>query len=233
MSESNNARERLVHVTGKGRLLVKPDYIRVSMRLSSEAKEYDKAMLKASERLESLTKALGEVGFGEDDVKTSEFSVDATHEYQNKFGKSKKVETGFAVKQRVNLGFDMDLDRLSRTLAVIAQWSTSEPDLSVKFTVKDPSGVRDAVLQAAAKNARRQAEVLCEASGVKLGALVKVDYSCTDVNFVSVTTYDAGMSKSFSAMRNVSYSLSVRPMTKIKPDEIDVRDSASFTWAIG
>ena len=51
------------------------------------------------------------------------------------------------------------------------------PELSIVFTVKDPSAVNKELLKSATANAREKAEILCEASGVELGKLLIIDYN--------------------------------------------------------
>ena len=226
--------DRLITVRGVGKASVKPDLVRVAMRLESKDKDYGKAMGKAADRIRSLLAAMAAIGFQEDDVKTSDFSVRTTSEYKHSFGHAKEVQTGFQVSQRVKLEFDLDLDRLSDVLGAISQWSKSDPDLSVIFTVKDPAAVRDAVLQSVAVNARRQAEALCGASGVKLGDLVKIDYSWKEVEFRSPTSYGV----SYTVTRDISSQSLSRSMpdrsavAAIRPDDIKVEDSAAFVWEI-
>lgn len=225
--------DRLITVKSKGRIFVKPDYIRISMLIESKHKAYDKAMEKAADRIDSLVSVLAAVGFAEYDIKTSDFSVRTTSEYRRMLGHSKEVETGFKVSQHVKIGFGLDLEKLADTLAAIAQWSKSDPDLTVEFTVRDPAAVRDAVLQAAAENARRQAETLCAASGVKLGNLVRVDYSWTEAEYRSSTGYRT-YCDSRTITKDVSLmSLSRDTVVRMQPDDIDAHDSATFVWEIG
>lgn len=226
--------DRRITVIGKGRALVKPDQIEVSMRLETRDKNYSKAIGKAADRVKALHKALEAVGFTEDDVRTSDFSVRTTSEFRGSpVGGRKKVDTGFEVSQRVNIKFDLDLKRLSKTLGVISHWSGSDPDLSVYFTAKDPNMIKDMVLKSAAESARRQAEVLCEASGVKLGLLVSVNYSWTDSSFRSRTVYRDSMSITRDRSKlAASNAMDAEAFVDMQPDDIDVSDSATFVWAI-
>lgn len=221
--------DRRITVTGKGRALVKPDFIEIGMKLETKEKKYDTALERAADRVGSLAEALASAGFGEDDVKTSNFDVSTTTEYKDGLiGRGKQVETGFKVSQNVKIGFDMDMKRLAQVLEAIGQWSGSDPDLSVSFTVKDPDAVKDQVLQSAAKSARHQAEILCGASGVKLGALVTVNYAWSEISIRSRTIYHDAR----TVTRDRSASLNLTSFAKLQPDDIDARDSATFVWEI-
>lgn len=62
---------RTITVKGVGNVTVKPDFIVVSMKLKTEAKEYDRAMELASEKIEQLNKSLENIGFEKSAVKTT------------------------------------------------------------------------------------------------------------------------------------------------------------------
>lgn len=115
------------------------------------------------------------------------------------------------------------MDRLSETLSAVSECS-SHPQLSISFTVKDTTAINEEMLRSAAANARKKAEILCEASGVKMGALIAIDYNWAELNFHSRTQYmlregtrDFGMTDS---------------AIDIEPDDIDVSDTATFVWEI-
>lgn len=68
------------------------------------------------------------------------------------------------------------MGRLSLALSAIAG-CLSHPQLSVAFTVKDATAINEAMLRSAAANAKKKAEILCEASGVTMGDLIAIDYN--------------------------------------------------------
>lgn len=66
--------------------------------------------------------------------------------------------------------------------------------------------------------------MLCEASGVKLGQLLIIDYNWDELNVYSDTKYKFD-ERSFRE-------LSAIPSMDIEPDNIDVQDTATFVWEI-
>lgn len=60
---------------------------------------------------------------------------------------------------------------------------------SPRFYCLDPSAVNKELLKSATVNAREKAEILCEASGVKLGELLTIDYNWGELNIISHTDY--------------------------------------------
>lgn len=72
--------ERVIRVTGKGRLRVRPDMTRITMTLEDVKKDYDKTLKASSEDTEALKSLLGKEGFAPEDIKTLSFNVDIENE---------------------------------------------------------------------------------------------------------------------------------------------------------
>ena len=112
----------------------------------------------------------------------------------------------------------MDNDKLNAAVDTIAV-SLAQPKISIAFTIKNADAFHDEILKDAARNARRQAEILCAASGVKLGKLLRVNYSWNefDIRHEPVDALLAPSGKNSFDFR---------------PDEIKANDSVDFIWEI-
>lgn len=215
---------KTITVKGSGKVSAKPDYVVISMSLSSQDMEYDKAMELAANELNQLKNALQGAGFEEKALKTSNFNVrtdyinikDADGSYQNKFN-------GYVVLHSIKLGFDFDTAKLSKALSAVSE-CLSNPELSIKFTVRDESAVNEEMLRLASQNARRKAEILCDASGVELGALLSVDHNWGESDHVSATNYR--MAAECMKMSELSRGVD------IEPDDIEISDTVTFVWEI-
>lgn len=123
------------------------------------------------------------------------------------------------------MSFGFDSLRLAKILSAISA-SDAKPELNIAFTVKDPSKVSEALLESAALNAKEKAEVLCRSSAVTLGTLLSIDYNWNELNILSHTRYE---------IENEMMPLmaaSECSVPEIEPDDIDVRDTATFVWEI-
>ncbi len=198
---------RTITVKGIGEVSTRPDYVTLSMKLKAKDKEYDKAMDIAADQLSALNESLVSIGFERDAVKTTNFDVDTEYDrYKDQQGDYQYI-----------------FKRLPQALSAIAN-CMAEPELRVAFTVKDPTAVNEALLREATKNARKKAEILCEASNVKLGQLLIIDYNWGELNIVSDTQFDMG---------NRCYSdLMTSKSMDIEPEDINVSDTAAFVWEI-
>ena len=215
---------RIITVKGIGKASAKPDYVEISMSLHTRDKNYDRAMELAGQHIQHLTETICAIGFEKSDLKTANFNVRT--DYQNvkdRNGNYNRVFNGYVVDHSLKLEFDFEMQRLSQALSAIAG-CLSNPDLSIRFTVKDATGMNEEMLRSAAFNARRKAEILCEASGVKLGQLLNVDYNWGELEIYSKTQYRVAE----ECMPYAAGSAAI----DIEPDDVDVSDTVTFVWEI-
>ena len=216
---------KTITVKGTGNVSVKPDYVVLAMALETSNRDYETAMREAAERIEQINKSLSTVGFKKESVKTTDFSVRTDYESKkDRSGNYRRVFNGYVVHHHLKVSFDFDTKLLSKALGTIAS-CVAEPELSISFTVKEPSAVNEALLKSAAENAKKKAEILCAASGAKLGELVNIDYNWGELNIYSRTNYNME-SDCFMACAETNYSLD------IEPDDIDATDTVTFVWEI-
>ena len=215
---------KTITVKGVGNVSVKPDLIVVSMKLATEDIEYDKTMELAAQRISLINDSLEKIGFKKNSVKTTDFNVRTNYEsVKDKSGNYKSVFKGYVCNHNLKVEFDFDTKTLARVLSAISE-SLAKPEFSISFTVKNPSVVSGELLKSAVKNAKEKAEILCSASGVKLGELVSIDYNWGEINLYSDTNYEVGdrfMAKA-ACLSNID----------IQPDDIKTSDTATLVWEI-
>ena len=216
---------RTLTVKGTGSVKIPPDMTVVSMTLRSLDKDYEKSMNKSAEQLSALKKALTTVGFKDEDLKTSNYNVCTEHEsVRDEYGNYKSVFAGYACIQSLVLEFDFDTVRLGKVISAISS-SVADPEMNISFTVRDKNAVSEALLRSATENARAKAEVLADASGVKLHALLSIDYNWGNINVVSNTGFM--MEKRCMGMNDCCEEAMV-----FTPEDISVTDNVTFVWEI-
>ena len=199
---------------------MKPDYIEITLNISSKDHEYGKAVNYANTAIERLQNAVSSVGFAEEELKTLNFRVNTNYENEaDDMGRYRRVFRGCVCSYRLKLGFDMDTALLSRTIDAVAGCG-ADAELSIGFTVKNPEKVSGELLRSAAENAPEKAEILCAASGVKLGELLSIDYNWSDINVHSASCYAAAG----EAVRGITH--------EFEPEDIKAQDCATFVWTI-
>ena len=214
---------RTITVKGIGAVSVKPDLIVLRLSMVTEEYEYDAAMKAAAEKIDFLNKALEAAGFEKKSAKTADFRVRADYDRLNDGkGNYTSVFMGYKCRHELKIEFDFDTKRLAKALSEISK-CIAKPEISIDFTVKDSSAVSGELLKAAAKNAREKAEILCAASGAKLGELLSIDYNWGELHLYSATDYD---------VEDKCMMLSAADDMDIEPEEIKARDTATFAWEI-
>lgn len=174
--------ERTITVRGVGNISAKPDFIVIEMNIMGQSKNYSEALADASSAVEAVCNAAVSAGHSKDALKTINFGVSSEYDsVRNSKGTYQRVFIGYNCSYNTRLSFDFDRDMLERTLNAIAE-SKAEPELSIRFTVRDDSAVKSALLEAAAENAREKAQILCRASGVELGRLLTVNYDWSEID---------------------------------------------------
>lgn len=214
---------RTITVKGIGAVSVKPDLIVLRLSMETAEYEYDAAMKAAAEKIDFLNKALEAAGFEKKSAKTADFRVRADYDRLNDGkGNYTSVFMGYKCRHELKIEFDFDTKRLAKALSEISK-CIAKPEISIDFTVKDSSAVSGELLKAAVKNARGKAEILCAASGAKLGELLSIDYNWGELHLYSATDYDVeGKCMMPGAADDMD----------IEPEEIKARDTATFAWEI-
>ena len=215
---------RTITVKGTGKASAKPDQVVLSMTLESKHKDYQTAMDMAANQIQHLNDTLSAIGFEKGSVKTTSFDVHTDYDrVKDRHGNYASVFSGYEVTHYLKLSFDFDMKRLSQTLSAISG-CLSHPQLSIAFTVKDATAINEEMLRSATMNARKKAEILCDASGVKLGNLLNIDYNWSELDIYSHTRLDCCEDAIAPKMKAASID--------IDPEDIDVSDSATFVWEI-
>lgn len=220
--------DRTVRVTGKAKISVKPDLVRLIITQSRTETEYEDAIRESSIQKKELTDVLQSLGFDRSDLKTEYFNVEAVEEsYQTEDKAWKNRLVGYRFVHRMKLEFPVASDKLGQVLFVIAHLA-GEPEVSIRYTVSDPEGPKNELLKKAVEDSKVKAEVLSKAAGVSLGAIMSIDYSWDEINLVSRPSDGLMLRKVSSPLAAGSNSIDM----DIEADDIDVTDTVTVVWAI-
>lgn len=219
--------ERTIRVTGKGKISVKPDTIRLRINLEETYPDYDGAMRRSSEVVEQLKELIEKQGYERKELKTLYFKIDAEYEsYQERNSGWLRRFVGYKYVHRMKIEFPAENERLGKMLSALAHCPV-EPEFSIEYTVADPEAVKNELLGNAVKDSRKKAVVLAEASEVKLGEIVMIDYSWGEIDFVSKPLREMSLRCSAEDEDDaVAYNMD------IEPDDIDMTDTVTVVWEI-
>lgn len=218
--------ERMIKVTGKGNISVKPDMIRLTMDLEDMRKNYEETLEQSTIQVEMLKDCFEKLGFARTDLKTLRFNVDTEYEsYQGKNKEWKRRFVGYKFTHSLKIEFDADNKKLGEVLYALAH-APIQPEFRIHYTVKDVEAAKNLLLGKAMEDSKEKARVLTEAAGVKLGKVMNIDYSWGEISFVSEP-----MSRNMMLMEACCPSPAGYDID-IEPDDIDVADTVTVVWGI-
>lgn len=218
--------KRTISVKGIGKAKARPDCIVLTLSLRAANKDYVKTTVIGAQQLEMLQESVEDAGFSKDDLKTTSFSVEARYETEERYENNRtvyhKIFVEFECLHELKLAFDMDLEKLREAIEAIGR-CLSQPQISISFTIKDVATIRDEVLRTAAEDAKRKAQILCDASGVTLGKLININYNWDEVHINHYLETEMSCAGGMSEMA---------PQYNFTPDDIEAGDTVSFLWEI-
>lgn len=215
--------ERTMKVTGKGKISVKPDTIRLLITQRGTKREYDEAVLESARQKGELNEALESKGLKKSDLKTLSFDIDTDYESYQEKGTWKRMFKGYKFTHRMKVEFPMNNEILGRVLSAISK-CLGHPEFSILFTVDDPEPKKNELLGKAIEDSKNKAEVIARASGVSLGKIVNIDYSWGEVEFVS--RFETALPTSCESRASAAMDIDV------EPDDIDMTDTVTIVWEL-
>lgn len=184
-------------VTGEGSVEAPSDRLRLSLGVGAKAVDLNAAVKDATERVNALHAALLKSGISEKSIQTGQFSIHQIRE-QGPAPKSavraegQKMEAAVVEESRpmppvqpaeewhdmyqVSSNFNVVLDDVSKAGEVIQAAVAAGADQSwgMNFELKDPQIHEDAAREKAIADARRRAELMAKAAGVKVGRVLSI-----------------------------------------------------------
>ncbi len=218
--------ERTIKVTGKGKLMVKPDTIRLVFNLSDVRKTYEETLAESAKQTGIFKELFEKLGFEGSDLKTVFFNVNTEYEsYQDEQKRWQQRFVGYKFVHDLKMEFDADNEMLGRVLYELANAAIT-PEFRIQYTVKDVESAKNELLAKAVADSRTKAEVLTKAAGVKLGEILNIDYSWSELELVA---QPMGRMLKASAVENDAVEAYQMDIT---PEDIKVEDSVTVVWGI-
>ena len=218
---------RTIKVTGKSNIKASPDYTRISLTLSDTLKEYDACLAKSVEDMNIIVECIKDFGFERKELKTSSFEIDRKMQsYRDKYDNWRERFLGYEYTENVNFTFKNDNERLGKILYALAHLSIV-PEIRISYFCSDVETIKNQLLELAIKDAKKKAELLTSASGVKLCEILDIDYSWINV---SLELDDMRFCKA-NMIEDCCYG---EPSYEVdfEPDDISTSDSVRITFRI-
>ena len=216
--------ERTIKVTGKGKLSVKPDMIRLDIYAEVHFKDYDTAVLQAEKETDILREIVRKAGLDPKELKTVHFGIDTEFRYDSR----KRKLLGYKYRHNMYITFPNKNEILGKVLFGLAKCPV-KVEFSIVHTLKDVEAIKNQLIGKAVTDSKEKAKVLAEAAGVKLGNIIKIDYTWGEIE---------AYARPFQMMENRT-DLCLGEMSdgryhmNIEADDIDLQDTVTVVWEIG
>lgn len=212
------SQEPYIKIKGVGRVKRTPDTIVLSLDIEEKDVCYSNAVEGAAKQLKVMQENLATVGFQKDELKTVDFTISPDYEdVRNENGDYVRQFYGYKVNQELKLTFPLEMERLNKVMSVLVMCVVN-PEVRIGFAISDENGIKKELLRSATQDALEKANILCEASNVKLGKLLSIDYSWKEISFETEDKYEV-----FEA-HGAEFDM--------QPDDIKISDTVEFNWEI-
>jgi uncharacterized protein YggE len=212
---STTSSEQLIHTSSTGEVTTTPDRAIISVTVETENTDARNAQARNAEVMAAVIGALNKAGIASDDLKTTGFSIypvyeDTTNIFTPKV-RTYRVTNTLMVTLR-------DITRAGEITDLAVQSGANRIDY-ISFTLSDEKqlSLRSEALRSAIRQARADAEVVANASGLVI----------TAVKDISV-----GASYVPAPYETVAYDKAAGATTPLQPGEVKVSAQVSMTYLV-
>ncbi|MDQ7261533.1 SIMPL domain-containing protein [Paracoccus sp. PS-1] len=156
-------------VTGQGQATAQPDLATITLGVSTRAATAAEAMAQNAEQQAKVIEALKAEGIEARDIQTSGLNLSPVIDYQD--GQPPKL-TGYGAQNSVTVRV-RDIGGLGAVLDKLVASGANEIS-GIGFSREDMAEAEDQARIEAVADARRRAEVMAEAAGMRLGRLISL-----------------------------------------------------------
>lgn len=208
--------DTVIRVQGRGRLRATPNRTVLAFQVRGRSTDYAEAVERAALEVGAIRAAVATHGVPGEALKTTRFGVGREEEWDPKH--ERRVFQGYVAVHALRLELRREADA-GAVLDAIADRAPGA-EVGISFELSDPDDFRQRLLAAAVAAARRNAATITEASGVRLGRIVGIEYGWTDVRPASPLLLEARAVRGAGAP------------TSFEPEEVEGEETVTMAWAI-
>jgi uncharacterized protein YggE len=172
--------QRVLSVSGHGEAAGIPDQGQLSVGVTTVARTAAEALAQNAQQMNSVFAALKRIGVAERKIHTSNFNVTPQYPpYNNNQAGVQKI-SGYAVGNQVDVTVD-DVKKIGPALDALVAAGANQIN-SVNFSIADPKPLLATARADAVADAIDRAQTYAKAAGVKLGAILAISDSETQVS---------------------------------------------------
>lgn len=208
---------RTLAVSGEGSTEAPPDRARLRVGVLTEAPSARAASEENARRMSRVVEALRAAGVPEERIQTVQLTVEPAYDYADPEGRPRL--RGFQARNLVEAVTD-ELERLGAILDAVIEVGGNTVE-GVVFELEDPGAAQAAALADAVADARRKAEALARAAGVRLGEVRQIS-----------ATYGGGPIPVFAGPRTATLEARADAPPPVSPGELTVTSNVQVVYRI-
>jgi hypothetical protein len=158
-----------MHVVGTATITKAPDMAISQIGVQTINKELDPAINENNTKMAAIIDALKQLGVAEKDIQTSSFSIYPQRDYAN--NKPNDI-IGYQVDNMLSVNF-RDLTKIGTGLQKAVNAGANNI-YGISFTFADTDSLKNEARTQAIQDARKKAESMATAAGIKLGKIISV-----------------------------------------------------------
>lgn len=182
-----------IHVSASGQASAEPDESVINVAVEVTSPDPNRARETLTSRVERMRSGLDDAGIGDDEIRTTDFSIHERRDVRRPPLPEEQEETE-EVTYVARHGFEIELSNIDRTGEIIdvAVSSGATQVTNVRYTLSDERRrqVRSQALQDAMENARSQANTLAGSADVSVGGVRSISTADTGVTPVRFEARD-------------------------------------------
>lgn len=156
-----------ISVSGVGNSYQAPDVASVSAGVVTQAATAQDAMKKNSTKMNAVIASLKAAGIQTRHIQTSQLSLNPQYDYSNR---QQPRITGYQARNTVSARSE-NLDQVGPMLDALIEAGANNIN-GIQFSIKDAEAAKSEARREAVKNARRKAEEMATAAGIRLGRIL-------------------------------------------------------------
>lgn len=177
-AEGGHAAPRTIIVVGAGEAIAAPDMAALNIGVETEGATAGEALRKNSAQMEAAIKSLKDAGVDRKDIQTSNLSVGAKYDYSRNDGPPRI--TGYEARNTVTVKI-RDVAKAGTIIDKTVSVGANRLD-SISFGFTDQKSLANKARKAAVEDAKGRAALYAEAAGVKLGPVLQISESVSEIS---------------------------------------------------
>ncbi|MGB0882309.1 MAG: SIMPL domain-containing protein [Vicingaceae bacterium] len=223
ISTQINAQEKnetTINVSGSAKVSVSPDLCLLNIKLSSTQQKMNEAVSTLGKKSNYYLAILKKLGFKEEDIKTTNFSISKNRVYVNR----QYVDSGYNASQSIKIEFNHNKKTLTNILNELSE-SKEAVDFSFSFRISEKLKQKTQLLiiEEAISDAKLKSERIASSSGLNLIKIKNISYGSS-----------ASYSNNLKYSRELSYAADLSNTSETSynftPDDITLNNSVSVIW---